>query len=170
VRFVGYLPHDQSVALLRSADLLFLPMHDLPPGERARIVPGKTYEYMAARRPILAAVPEGDARDFVRASGLGHVCGPADRDGMLAILEARLRAFRAREPDPPVDERFLARFERGALAAQLAEVLEAALRDGAPPSRPGAGSEGAAAAHAPGSRIGGGGGAPGSDPDPPPSR
>ncbi len=33
---------------MRSADLLFLPMQNLPPGVRATIVPGKTYEYLAS--------------------------------------------------------------------------------------------------------------------------
>ena len=33
VRHHGYLEHGESLALMRSADLLFLPMHDLPPGQ-----------------------------------------------------------------------------------------------------------------------------------------
>ena len=43
-----FMSHPETVALLRSAELLFLPMHDLPPGVRAGIVPHKTYEYLAA--------------------------------------------------------------------------------------------------------------------------
>src|SRR5207237_1794635 len=42
VQVPGYVSHSESVALLRSADLLFLPMHDLPTGVRAGLVPGKT--------------------------------------------------------------------------------------------------------------------------------
>jgi len=62
VRFTGYVFHSESIQLVRTADLLFLPMHNLPAGKRSRIVPGKTYEYMASGRPILGAVPEGDER------------------------------------------------------------------------------------------------------------
>ncbi len=62
----GYVSHADAVALLRSADLLFLPMHTPPPGVRSASMPGKTYEYLASGRPILAAVPEGDARDLLR--------------------------------------------------------------------------------------------------------
>lgn len=127
VRFEGYLAHAQSVNLLRSADLLFLPMHSLPSDERSRIVPGKTYEYMAARRPILAAVPKGDARDFVRASGLGIVCEPDDADGMLRILEERLAAFRAGVSQPEPDDAFIARFDRAVLTEQLATALDRAI-------------------------------------------
>ena len=72
-----FIPHAGTIELMRSADLLFLPMHDLPPGRRAGLVPQKTYEYLAARRPILAAVPDGDARDLLEASGVAAV--PAGR-------------------------------------------------------------------------------------------
>ena len=58
VRLSDFVPHAATLELMRSADLLFLPMHDLPPGRRAGLIPHKTYEYLAAGRPILAAVPD----------------------------------------------------------------------------------------------------------------
>jgi glycosyltransferase involved in cell wall biosynthesis len=70
-RFPGYLSHEESVQMISTADLLFLPMHNLANGMRSRIVPAKTYEYMATGRPILAAVPDGDARDFLGNVELG---------------------------------------------------------------------------------------------------
>jgi glycosyltransferase involved in cell wall biosynthesis len=127
VRMPGYVSHADSVALLRGADLLFLPMHALPPGCRARIVPGKTYEYLAAGRPILAAVPEGDARDFVLASGRGDVCEPADEAAMCGVLRRRFARWReaGREPMPPSE--YPLRFERRALTRELALALEAVI-------------------------------------------
>ena len=59
VTLTGYVSHETSVSHILSADLLFLPMHDLAPGTRAGLVPGKTYEYLGSGRPILAAVPDG---------------------------------------------------------------------------------------------------------------
>src|SRR5206468_2661906 len=64
----GYVTHAASIELMRTADLLFLPMHNLPEGRRASIVPGKTYEYLASGTPMLAAVPDGDARDILIAA------------------------------------------------------------------------------------------------------
>jgi glycosyltransferase involved in cell wall biosynthesis len=120
----GYLPHDETVALLRSADLLFLPMHDLPDGRRARIVPGKTYEYLAARRPILAAVPEGDVRELMREAGNAVVVRPKDVDGMAEAIEQHAdRALAGGAPRGP-DEALLRRYERRELTARLAEVLD----------------------------------------------
>src|SRR5205823_1977284 len=87
IRFSGYVSHHESVELIRTADLLFLPMHNLPAGKRSRIVPGKTYEYMATGRPILAAVPEGDARDYLEKSGTAFICKPDDVDHMVRHLD-----------------------------------------------------------------------------------
>ncbi|MDA1264753.1 MAG: glycosyltransferase [Planctomycetota bacterium] len=120
---LGYQDHHASVSELVNADLCFLPMHALPPGHRARIVPGKTYEYLASGRPILAAVPEGDARDFVVAAGGGDVVDPLDVEAIASALEARLRAA----PEFPRDlSAQVTRFERRALTERLSEVLRQA--------------------------------------------
>ncbi len=131
VQLPGYVSHAESVALLRGADLLFLPMHALPPGERARIVPGKTYEYLAARRPILAAVPEGDARNLVRESGHGSVCEPEDVMTMERLLRERFRAKLEGRESVPAPECFYARFERRTLTESLARALHIAVGSGA---------------------------------------
>jgi glycosyltransferase involved in cell wall biosynthesis len=126
----GYLPHPDTIALLRSADLLFLPMHDLPPGVRSRIVPGKTYEYLAARRPILGAVPDGDARDLLAEAGSAFLCRPADVGAMArAISEALDRKARGDDGPQPRPE-VLARYERRHLARRLAGVFDAVLAAG----------------------------------------
>lgn len=120
VRFLGYRSHAETVRALVESDLLFLPLHGLPDGTRARIVPGKTYEYLASGRPILAAVPEGDARDFVLEAGAGRVVAPGDVGGLAAAL----RAFLAEAPAPmraPGPE--VTRFERRELARRLAELF-----------------------------------------------
>jgi glycosyltransferase involved in cell wall biosynthesis len=125
-RFVhshGYLPHEESVTLVRTADLLFLPMHNLPEGRRATIVPGKTYEYVATGRPILAAVPDGDARELLTRAGTAIVTRPDDveamAEGILAALEARERGAA-----PPVDADLLAAYERRELTRRLAGVFD----------------------------------------------
>jgi glycosyltransferase involved in cell wall biosynthesis len=124
VRLLGYVPHRQTVELLRSADLLFLPMHDLPPGTRAGIVPGKTYEYIESGRPILAAVPDGDARDMLEEAGTAHLCRPADVDAMVRIIRSEIERWRAGEEPPAPDPAVLERFNYRNLARQLAEVFD----------------------------------------------
>jgi hypothetical protein len=133
VKPCGFLPHRETVSLIRSADLLFLPMHDLPPGWRARLVPCKTYEYLASGRPILGAVPDGDARDLLATQPGVDLCRPDDVSAMRRVLATRIG-----ERAPSVDrtER-LARFERGALAKELAAVYDAVLSGGGRAPGPG---------------------------------
>ncbi|MCW2986766.1 MAG: glycosyltransferase family 4 protein, partial [Conexibacter sp.] len=84
----GSLAHEATVALMRSADLLFLPMQDLPPGERAGLIPYKTFEYLAAERPILAAVPDGDVRDLLAPLAHATLVRPADVTALAAAVAA----------------------------------------------------------------------------------
>ena len=124
VRVHGYLDHADTVDLLRSADLLFLPMHDLPPGTRAGIVPGKTYDYLGARRPILAAVPDGDIRELLARAGNAFVCRPGDVTEMARIIGEQLARKRAGTVPRMPDEEVLAEYERSNLARRLADVFE----------------------------------------------
>jgi hypothetical protein len=124
VHLHGYMAHDEVVELLLTADLLFLPMHDLPPGVRVGIVPGKTYEYVASGRPILAAIPEGDAQDLLEAAGGTVVCRPADVEGMAAAIEKQLRRFEAGEPPEPRNPEVVELYEYRVLAARLTAVFD----------------------------------------------
>lgn len=126
-RLHGYVTHAVSLDLLRSADLIFLPMHNLPPGVRATIVPGKTYEYLASGVPILAAVPDGDARDLLALAGNAFLVRPDDVEGLVAGLEESFRRARAGLAVPRPAEELVARFEYRRLTEDLVRVFGAVL-------------------------------------------
>ena len=105
---------------MRSADLLFLPMHDLPAGTRAGLIPYKTFEYLGARRPILAAVPDGDVRDLLAPLDDVSLVRPADVDGMATALRAAIERGPGDSPAPR-------ELERGRCVAQIAGVLDQVL-------------------------------------------
>jgi glycosyltransferase involved in cell wall biosynthesis len=120
----GYLSHTGSVKALQTADLLFLPMHSLPESERATIVPGKAYEYMASGVPILAAVPQGDAHDFLSQSGLGLTCAPDAPMQMAAILASQFNEWNRGERSHYPNTRYIDTFNRRTLTKQLAEIIK----------------------------------------------
>ena len=124
VRMPGYVTHEESIALISSADLLFLPMHDLPQGTRAGVIPGKTYEYLASGRPILAAVPDGDARDLLTEAGGAFVCRPADTTAMADVIASEVARHRKGQPASSRRIDVVARYERRQLTQQLAETFD----------------------------------------------
>jgi glycosyltransferase involved in cell wall biosynthesis len=123
-RLLGYRSHEETLALVRTADLLFLPMHDLAPGARAGLVPGKAYEYIASGRPILAAVPEGDVRDILGAVGTADFCRPADVDAMAGLLRAAIERARSGGALPTANAKAVAPYERRELTRRLAETID----------------------------------------------
>lgn len=124
VHLHGYVTHAESIDLMRSADLLFLPMQNLPAGTPATIVPGKTYEYLASGTPILGAVPDGDARDILAAAGNASIVRPDDVEGMADALRAHLRRFHDAKAAPAPNPEVVAGFEYAHLAGKLAEVFD----------------------------------------------
>lgn len=125
VSCTGYQPHARSITWIRHADGLFLPLGGLPNGERSLIVPGKTYEYLAAQRPILAALPPGDAFDMVTRSDRGFCADPCDETALSRALVAMDEACqdgrwgqRASAPEG------LDAYERRTLTRRLATFLD----------------------------------------------
>ncbi len=132
VRLHGYLPHAQSLQLIRSADLLFLPMQNLPAGMRSSTVPGKTYEYLASGRPILAAVPEGDTRDILTAAGNCRLARPNDTGAIAAGIAAEVEGWSSKRESQRADAKVVEPYGRRFLAAEFAALLDAVVGLAAP--------------------------------------
>lgn len=120
----GYLNHAECLRYVRGADLLFLPMHKMPPGMKAGLVPGKTYEYMAAGRPVLATLPESDARDFLGKAGTGVFAAPGDVAGLLAALKQQYSSWRSGQTECQWNAGYVRQFERRNLTRDLARLLD----------------------------------------------
>jgi hypothetical protein len=87
----AYLPHAESVAETLGAHALLLVVDDAPGSEH--IVPGKVFEYIGARRPILAVGPEGDGAALLRTTGAGRVVDRGDVEGIAREVLALYREW-----------------------------------------------------------------------------
>ena len=119
---LGIVPHRQAVALMQSADLLYLSHSDL---ERQWVVPGKLYEYLASGSPLLALTHPGkETARIIDAVGGGVVVSPDDPGTLYETLRdvCRTKTFNVPERNAAA----LATFERQALTARLAAVLDEA--------------------------------------------
>ena len=124
----GYVDHRASVAAACSADALFVPLHGIPPGERALVVPGKLYEALASERPILAALPPGDGADLVQQLRCGTVVPATDADALAQALGGMVQNHGDGKPIAGTSRARMAPFTRTALTSQLAVVLRAAAK------------------------------------------
>ncbi len=99
VELIEYVPRRQSLALQRDSDALLLLIPDAE-GRGRGVLSGKVFEYLAAERPILAAVPpDGAAAKLIRDTGAGVVAAADDVDALrvaLVDMHARWRDGKAR--------------------------------------------------------------------------
>ena len=128
VELCGYRCHHDLVHELQHADALFLTLHGLPNSRRARIVPGKTYEYLAAGRPILAGLPEGDARDLVATSPRAFLSKPCDEQVLAEQLVSLHQQWRDGAFDHAAVPPGLDAYERRHLTEQLRDFVAHILR------------------------------------------
>lgn len=127
VNFTGYISHESCIQYTKEANMLFLPLHSLAAGKRCSIVPGKTYEYMASNATILGALPEGDARDFVKQRSNCHLSPPDDAKSMAKSILIEVKRWQSKEQPPQCRHSFSRRFERKVLAEQLAQTFRSVL-------------------------------------------
>ncbi len=122
VALPGPLPHAEARALQRAAAVLLFARNE-GPGYRA-MIPGKLYEYLDARRPLVAMVDGGDAAELAREAG-ARLFAPDQGDAALdAALAAVFATPGAPLPDLPAIERLLSGRTRKGLTAELAGVLD----------------------------------------------
>ena len=114
----------RSLAYQRDSEALLLLLPQA--GERgAPVLPGKIFEYLAAERPILAAVPpDGAAASLIREADAGIVVAPDDVGAIreaLVGLEARWRAGRL--DGSPLSPELRERISRRKRVEDLSELL-----------------------------------------------
>jgi hypothetical protein len=120
VERMDYLPHREVLSYTRSTQLLLLLVNNVP--NVMGHIPGKTYEYVGAGRPILAIGPEqADFARVIRETDTGVVCGFDQKEQMKRELLRMYQAYRAgRLQITPKDR---SRFTRQAAAGQMAAAL-----------------------------------------------
>jgi glycosyltransferase involved in cell wall biosynthesis len=119
-----YVPRRKSLALQRDSDALLLLIPDAG-GRGKGVLSGKVFEYLAAERPILAAVPpEGAAAELIEETGAGIVAPPDDVPALVAALRVLHDAWAGGTLDgAPLSPADRERLGRGARVEELADLL-----------------------------------------------
>jgi len=112
----GYVDHQKSVEYLLCSSVLLLIIPKVENNEG--ILTGKFFEYLAARKPVLAIGPlNGDLAGIIGETGCGQLFGYSDSDGISRFIKNRLAS--AINPEP----RNIDRYSRRGLTEQLSKIL-----------------------------------------------
>jgi len=125
VHFVDPVPKRDVPRWLARADVCLLPYQDR--ALFAGALPNKTFDYLAAARPVLAAAPDGELTRLVREAGCGVCVPPEDPDAMAAALRRLADDAEGRREMGARGRRMaLERYDRRALAARFVATVESA--------------------------------------------
>lgn len=116
-----HLPHNDGLAELSKSQVLLLPLNDAP--NVKGILPGKMYEYMALRRPILALGPtDADYAKILRETNSGVPLGFKDVEGIKETLMQYFTLFK--EKKLIVQSGTIEKYSRKNLAEQFVNLIQ----------------------------------------------
>jgi glycosyltransferase involved in cell wall biosynthesis len=124
IELLGNVSRRRSLELQRDSEALLLLIPES--GGRGRgVLTGKIFEYLAAERPILAAVPpDGAAARLLRDTGVGTVVPSDDVDALRqALLDLHRRWAAGSLDGTPLSDEWRRRLSRSGRVEELADVL-----------------------------------------------
>lgn len=121
----GYIDHIDSVGKIMSADVLWFTIDYKK--NIAAILPGKLYEYVGARKPILACVPDGAAKQAVEEYGASFICKPDDIQEIKTAIYEIYTKYRNNQLPKPAEE-IVNKYRRDYLTEVLVKVIQSKLK------------------------------------------
>lgn len=121
-RIHGYLPHGEILSMLRRADALWVVVGRR---EGPTVSTSKIYEYLGARKPILASVPaDSPAAGLIGETRSGVVLDPDDHAALAGAIAGLFRQKMAGRSAYRGDAGAVARYDRREIARRFARRLD----------------------------------------------
>lgn len=122
VSFEDNIPHEECIRREREAHVLLLMKHDDP--MYRGLVPGKLYEYIGARRPVLAVVPDGEAARIVRSLRRGEVADISVPSDVAQKIDKMFTLYSLDQLDLSYELSAVGALTRKTQAEKLLQLLE----------------------------------------------
>ncbi len=116
VTMTGYLDHSRCIQALLSSDVLWLML------DNDKQSPGKVYEYLGARKPILACVPNGFIRQAIKEADAALVVEPKNVDAIASAIKELYSLFKENILPKPKEE-VVMKYDRVELTNELSKIL-----------------------------------------------
>jgi len=121
VTCIDYLPHDEVFSHMKKSQLLLLFLNNVPSAKG--IVTGKVFEYLRAKRPILAIAPvNGDLAEIIDKTKAGNSTDFDDMETLKKNIYSYFNTFS--EGKLVINSKDIQKYHRKNLTAQLAELLK----------------------------------------------
>ncbi len=121
----GFISHKEALSKMVSSDVVWLTISDKMKNES--ILPGKIYEYFAAKKPILACLPEGAAKIVAQEYPNSFICSSNNSNEIKEIL-IKIYKLYSEGNFPQVDDNFLTNYRRDFLTEQLTKFFNQLLK------------------------------------------
>ena len=121
VKNIGYLPHSEAVEQQRNASLLILPLRKEP--EYKAVLPGKLFEYLASRRPVLGiGQKDGAMAMILNETKTGVVLDWEDREAIACHIDSCWETHLAGKL--VTDGADISQFTRRSLTRRMAQLFD----------------------------------------------
>ncbi|HYX06685.1 MAG TPA: glycosyltransferase, partial [Bacteroidales bacterium] len=120
--FKVYIPHKEALKTAETATVLLLLITQS--AKNQRILPGKTFEYMRMRKPILALGPEeGEVQTIFESTNAGKVIDYNDASQIESYLRFLLHTWKSKASFQTASETKVKQYSRKNLTRELAKLF-----------------------------------------------
>lgn len=120
VKIMDYVSHSKVLEFQKQSQILLLVVNDVPSSKG--IITGKIFEYLMAKRPILAIAPvDGDLAEIINRTNSGSVVGFNEKERLKkSILDLYLKFKKGKLK---VDSKEILQFHRRELTKKVSEII-----------------------------------------------
>ncbi|MCF6222198.1 MAG: glycosyltransferase family 4 protein [Flavobacteriaceae bacterium] len=121
VEWIDYVPHQKVMDYQRSTQVLLLLVNKVPAAKG--ILTGKIFEYLQAKRPILAIGPkDGDLAEIINNTKSGFIVDFNDKINLKRTIKDLYKQYKAK--DLNIRSKDIEQYHRKKLTQQLAQVIK----------------------------------------------
>ncbi len=121
VKFINYIPHNEVITYQHKTQILLLFVNRVPSAKG--IITGKIFEYIQAKRPILAIGPkDGDLAEVINNTNTGIIVDFKDKETLKSTLLNNYKLFKNNELKS--ESKHINYYQVKNICAKLAEVIK----------------------------------------------
>jgi glycosyltransferase involved in cell wall biosynthesis len=124
IEILDFQPYEKSLSHQAKSDLLLLIVSVDEKEQGQQIMTGKFFEYIGAKRPVFALVPDGPLKNIILKGGFGYVAPPKDISGIAeSFLNLYERWIQHESVPYSPDLELRSHFSRKRLTEKLATII-----------------------------------------------